>query len=100
VALRLAPGAVLQPVFMLSGGVYTATVEGAGSAQVHTRQTWSGVAGGGLGAWFELGPSFALLMSGELSVAWARTIVRVAERRVAAAGAPLALGSLSAVGVF
>jgi hypothetical protein len=97
---RLAPREVVQPFFSLSGGAYAADVRGAGSALVRARQTWSGTSGAGVGAWFEASQSFAFVLSAEVSLAWARTIVRIAERPVATAGAPLVLAGAGIAGVL
>ena len=97
---RLAPRKLIQPFFSLSGGAYAVSVRGIRGEKLRARETWSGATGAGFGVWFEASPSFALVASGELALAWSRTVVRIAERRVASAGSPMALGGVSAVGVF
>ena len=100
VVLRLAPREVVAPFFLVSGGAYAAQITGTGGPAVHARTTWSPASGGGVGVRAPLGAGFAVVVSGELSYAWSRTQIRIAERRVATAGAPLALLSAAAVGVF
>ena len=50
--------------------------------------------------WLEASPGFAFVLSTELTLAWSRTIVRIAERPVATAGAPLATAGAGIVGVL
>jgi hypothetical protein len=97
---RLAPRQLIQPFLSLSGGVYSADVRGTGGPRVHARQTWSGASGAGVGVWLEASPGFAFVLSTELTLAWSRTIVRIAERSVATAGAPLATAGAGIVGVL
>jgi hypothetical protein len=97
---RLAPRSVVQPFFSLSGGVYTADVRGSRGARVRARQTFSGASGAGVGLWLQASPAFAVVFSGDVTLAWARTVVRIAERPVATAGAPLMTGGASLAGVF
>ncbi len=97
---RLSPRAVVQPFISLSGGVYAADVRGSRGARVRAKQTFSGASGAGVGVWLEASPAFAIVLSGEVTLAWARTMVRIVERPVATAGAPLATGGASLVGVF
>jgi len=105
---RLLPKSMLQPFFVVSAGAYSAHVAGkSATAPAHTATTWSFTTGGGLGLRFQLEPArararagWALAATGTLDVAWVPTAIRIAERRVATAGAPTGLLSAGLVGFF
>lgn len=99
---RFAPRAAAEPFVSLSGGAYRTEVEGSAAdpALENSENTWSLATGIGTGIWAEPAPGLAVIMNAELLVAWARTIVEVADQEVATAGAPMLLVSVSAAGVF
>jgi hypothetical protein len=105
---RLLSKSVVQPFFLVSAGAYSAHVAGKSTtAAAHSETTWSFATGGGLGLWFQ--PSapqpddhagWAFVTTGALEVAVVPTAVRIAERRVATAGAPTGLLSAGIAGFF
>jgi hypothetical protein len=105
---RLLPKSALQPFFLVSAGAYSAHVAGkSATASTHTETTWSFATGGGAGLWFQPSPpavrsgaGWAVVATGELQVAWVPTAIRIAEQRVATAGAPAALLSAGVAGCF
>ena len=105
---RLLPTSVVEPFFVVSAGAYSAHVEGESTtAPVHAETTWSFAAGGGVGLWFQPDRAragdragWAFAATGTLDVAVVPTAVRIAERRVATAGAPAGLLSAGIAGFF
>jgi hypothetical protein len=99
---RFAPAADVQPFLALSGGAYRTEVEGSAAEPELERsdETWSLVTGLGTGIWAQPARGFAVIVEAELLLAWARTVVQVANEDVAIAGAPMLLVSLTAAGVF
>jgi len=105
--LRLLPRSVVQPFFRVCADAYGVQVEGKSTlAETHRSETWTFATGGGLGLWIQpfahtrARPNFALSLSAELEVAWVPTAIRIAERRVATAGAPTGLVGAGLVGFF
>jgi hypothetical protein len=99
---RFAPASAVQPFLALSGGAYRAEVEGSAAdpALENAADTWSLASGIGTGFWAQPSGGFALIVDAQLLVAWARTIVNIADEEVATAGSPMLLVSVSAAGVF
>jgi hypothetical protein len=100
VVARLLPSALFEPFLLVKSGAYTLRGQGTNGAVVRTARTWTAASGGGAGVRAAVGPGFAVVLSGELSFAWSRSIVRIANQEVATAGAPAALYGATAVGVF
>lgn len=101
IATRFAPEHVAQPFLFVSSGVYGVRVDGLDTRGVsRSADTWSAVSGGGGGLFVQPTKGIALVMSGELLAAWSRTLVNIAEQRVASAGAPVLLLSAGVAGVF
>jgi hypothetical protein len=76
-------------------------VDGLGANGIsRSADTWSAVSGGGGGLFVQPSSGVAIVLSGELLTAWSRTIVNIAEQRVASAGAPLLLLTAGVAGVF
>lgn len=101
VMARLAKDQVLQPFLSVSSGIYGVRVDGlAASGQSRAADTWSAVSGGGGGLMVQPVDGIALVLSGELLAAWSRTIVNIAERRIASAGDPLLFLTAGVAGVF
>lgn len=101
VVARFAPERVVQPLLLVSSGVYGVRVDGlAARGQSRAEDTWSAVSGGGGGLLLQPVEGIALVLSGELLAAWSRTIVNIAEQRVASAGAPLLFLTAGVAGVF
>lgn len=105
---RLVPQSIVRPFFIVSAGAYAAHVAGEStSAPARTETTWSFATGGGVGLWFQPDrpragerAGWALAATGTLDVAVVPTVVRIAERRVATAGAPAGLLSAGIAGFF
>jgi len=97
---RLLPHAVFQPFLLVKSGAYTLRAQGTNGPVVRSARTWTGTTGGGAGVRAVVSQGFALVLSGELSFAWSRSIVRIADREVATAGSPAALYGATVVGVF
>jgi hypothetical protein len=99
---RFAPDSVVQPVLALSGGAYRTEVEGSAADPEleNSGETWSVFTGIGTGVWAQPSRGFAVVTKAEFLVAWARTVVEVANEEVATAGSPMLFVSLSAVGMF
>jgi hypothetical protein len=97
---RLLPHAAFQPVLLVKSGAYTLRAEGTNGPVVRGARTWTATSGGGAGVRAVVSASLAVVLSGELSFAWSRSIVRIAKREVAAAGSPAALYGVTLAGVF
>jgi hypothetical protein len=101
VGARFADEQVAQPFVFVSSGVYGVRVDGLGTSGLsRSADTWSAVSGGGGGLFVQPTSGVAIVLSGELLTAWSRTIVNIAEQRVASAGAPLLLLTAGVAGVF
>jgi hypothetical protein len=101
VAARFLPQQVVQPFVSLSSGIYGVRVDGlAASGVSRAADTWSAVSGGGAGLLLQPTEGIAFVLSGELLAAWSRTIVNIAEQRVASVGAPVLLLTAGVAGVF
>ncbi|HTQ06749.1 MAG TPA: hypothetical protein VMI54_22990 [Polyangiaceae bacterium] len=95
-----APHAAFEPFLLVKSGVYTLRAQGTDGAVVRAGRTWSGTSGAGAGVRAAAARGFALVLSAELSFAWSRSVVRIAEQSVASGGSPAALYGATAVGVF
>lgn len=101
IATRFAPEHVVQPFLFASSGVYGVRVDGLDTRGTsRSADTWAAVSGGGGGLFVQPTEGVAIVLSGELLAAWSRTLVNIAEQRVASAGAPVLLLSAGVAGVF
>jgi hypothetical protein len=101
IAARFLPEQVVQPFVSVSSGIYGVRVDGlARSGVSRAADTWSAASGGGAGLLLQPTEGIAFVLSGELLSAWSRTIVNIAEQRVASVGAPVLLLTASVAGVF
>jgi hypothetical protein len=101
IAARFLPEQVVQPFVSVSSGIYGVRVDGlAANGVSRAGDTWSAVSGGGAGLLLQPTEGIAFVLSGELLAAWSRTIVNIAEQRVASVGAPVLLLTAGVAGVF
>jgi hypothetical protein len=100
--IRFLPSLVVQPLLSVGNGFYTVAVDGRAVApyEPHETRTWSGLTAVGAGLWLEPFPGAALSLEANLMAAWSKTVVRVNDRVIAEAGAPMGLLSLSLGAVF
>lgn len=97
---RLLPHAPFEPFLLVKSGAYSVRGRGTHGDVLRSARTWTATSGGGAGLRAVVGPKFAVVLSGELSFAWSRSIVRIANQEAATAGSPAALYGATAVGVF
>ncbi len=102
VGLRFDRGAVLQPLLVATGGVYSVDIEGTpeGERVGHEDRTWSMFTSVGAGLFIQPAEAFGIELEGQVGRAWAKTIVRIDGADEAETGSPLLIWSLSTVGVF
>jgi hypothetical protein len=99
---RFLPNLVVQPLLSVGNGFYTVAIDGRATNpyEPHAARTWSGLTTVGAGLWVEPFPGASCSLEGNLMAAWSKTVVRVNEREVAEAGAPMGLLSVNLGAVF
>lgn len=99
---RFSRNRAVQPFFSVSTGAYRTEVNGESPDPTleQSSETWSLSSGLGTGLWSQPVTGLAFIAEGQALLAWAPTVVRIAEQEVATAGSPILLITLSVAGVF
>lgn len=102
VTARFIPRSVVQPMLSVGSGVYSLETysRAVEPLSAGSRRTWSGLGSVGAGLWTEPLDGAALVLEAKLLAAWSKTIIRMEERVVAEAGAPMGLLAAEVVAVF